>query len=151
MKEQLVSVHPDHRDDLENFCKCAICFYKKEYKKALGFLKRVRYGVDRFYYCDCKSLELRICYEYPPYDIDYIQVINSTVRAIRNDEKFADNHKKGYLHFFSFLRQLFTLKYDPTVKKGEIAVLKAKILKTHPIAQKKWLLEKIHELEEPYR
>lgn len=140
-------VLPEDREPLEHFCRGAICFYNGAYEQCLQLLRKVPFN-NRFYYCDIKSLEIRVQYEQPQAHTDYFAEINNAVRVLRKDRSVSIAHQKAYLNFFSCLKQLMQLRELDRPDKEKLAQLKCTVEETKHLAQKKWLLEKVFELEQ---
>ncbi|MCB0583408.1 MAG: hypothetical protein KDD10_29285 [Phaeodactylibacter sp.] len=135
------------RAALEKFSQGAIHFYKGEYEKCFKSLEDFPYNKHFFYYCDVNSLRLRSQFESARYFVDYWEEIQKIKKRIKTDEALSAGHRQGYLHFFELLGQLFRACERGKPEREELAQLKARVEKTHPVAQKKWLLEKVEELE----
>lgn len=134
------------RAALEKFSQGAIHFYRGEYEKCFKSLEDFPYTKHFFYYCDVNSLRLRAQFESARYFVDYWEEIQKIKKRIKADEALSAGHRQGYLHFFELLGQLFKACERGKPEREELAQLKARVEKTHPVAQKKWLLEKAEEL-----
>lgn len=146
LDSQLAHVHPEEQEKLESFCRAAIHFYKKEYEECLK-LKDTRTFSDRLYYCDIKTLYLRTLYELD--DADLVEKITNVIRTIEQDDQLKVGHKQMYNHFFTFLKLLYKLREmigSRSEKLEQLEQLEFNIIQEHPVAQKKWLLEKTQDL-----
>lgn len=145
LAQQHQFLNPDDQERVKTFCQAALYFYQRRYQDCLKELLQLPY-FDRFMYCDIKTLEMRTCYEYSGSGIDFSTAIPNIVRTIRNDADFQDRHKNAYINFFHFFKQLFQAKYNPNTTRSQLLQLQSTLLAAHPVAQKKWLLEKLEVL-----
>lgn len=137
----------EQRTALGKFCRGAAYFYKGAYEQCFKCLEDFPYTKRFFYYCDVNSLRLRAQFESAQYFVDYWEEIQKIKKRIKADEALSAGHRQGYLNFFELLKLLFKACEQGKPEKEELAQLKARMEKTHPVAQKRWLLEKIQELE----
>lgn len=148
LKEKISMLQPgNYLPALEKFNQAAIHFYRGEFEQCFESLEDFPYTKQFFYYCDVNSLRLRAQFESSRYFVDYWDEIQKIKKRIKSDEALSVTHRQGYLNFFELLKQLFKSCERGKPEKEELSKLKAKVEKTHPVAQKKWLLEKIQELE----
>lgn len=149
LKEKISMVRPgERRIALEKFNQGAIHFYRGEFEKCFKVLEDVPYS-NRFYYCDIKSLRLRAQFESSQNWVDYVEEIQNIKKIIRNDKSLSRVHRQGYLNFFELIKQLFKSCDEGKPGREVLKNLKTKVQKTHPVAKKEWLLEKVQELEGP--
>lgn len=147
LKEKISLVQPgNYLPALEKFNRAAIHFYRGEFEKCFESLENFPYTNRFFYYCDVNSLRLRAQFESSWYVADYWDEIQKVKKRIKSDEALSTGHRQGYLNFFELLKQLFKTCEQGKPEKEELSKLKARVEKTHPVAQKKWLMEKVDEL-----
>ena len=132
----------EHRDNAVTFNMAQLYFYKKEYTKVISLLHQVEYE-DIAYNLLSKTLLLTTYYE-----TDEIEPLYSLFESFRvylnRNKKIPQDRKKRYLNLVKYTKKL--CRMIPGDKKT-LAKIKDEVSTTNAIAGKKWLLEKIGELE----
>lgn len=142
-------IHRNYRDDLIQFCQGAICFYSGKTQDAFSHLSQVSTKQNEFYYFDIYSINMRICFETE--DEKGFDAMYENVRKRLGQQNVSPTHTESYRSFYNFLKNLFRLTNEPdkTKRKSGLKLLLARIERTDPVNQKKWLLEKITTLLTP--
>ena len=130
------------RDNSVTFNTAQLHFYKKEYNKVISLLHQVDYE-DIAYNLLSKSILLMTYYE-----TDEIEPLYSLFESFRvylnRNKKITQDRKKRYLNLIKYTKKL--CRMIPGDKKT-LAKIKEEVTTTSAIGGKKWLLEKIAELE----
>ena len=134
---------PDaYRENAVTFNRALLYFYKKDYNNVIKLLHQVEYE-DIAYNLDSKTMLLTTYYE-----TDEVEPLYSLFESFRvylnRNKKITTDRKKRYLNLIKFSKKL--VKMIPGDKKT-LAKIKKEVEETKEIASKKWLKEKIAELE----
>ena len=148
--ENKKNLKPETENRLIENSKALILFAEKKYQSVLKTIdKDMVYKTDNFYfYKDRQIILIKTLYEMP--DIDSAKNVHKLENAIKNfyerlerEEKFNQKLKQTYLNFISFIKKL--IKVNPYDEKG-LNNLFNKIKNQKTVSEKKWLLEKTHEI-----
>jgi len=133
------------RDSACYFNLGVIAFYQENYKTAIqNFIRVERVNVN--YDTSCKVMILKSYYETDEdYDDRTLQIFRSAEKFINDNKQLSPAHKKAYKNFINVLINLYRVKHR-TGKMTAESICK-KIEKFELINDKRWLLEKIDELE----
>ncbi len=135
----------DIRESVCYFNLGAILFCQRDYKKAINNLIRVE-RVNLNYDLNCRILILKSHYETDEdYDDRTLQIFRSAEKFINDNKQLSSSRKKAYKNFFRILINLYRIKHQ--VGKMTLENVKQKMNKFEVIDQKRWLLEKIQEIE----
>ena len=113
---------------------------QKNYNKAIQLLLSVEYN-DVFYQLGSKTILLKSYYELDEYDA-MTSLMDSFRILLQRKKDISKNNKQLYLNFIIILKKLIAKTADKTKMK----TLQEKIAKTSPLADRKWLNEKVNEL-----
>ncbi len=130
------------RENAVSFNLAQLYFYQKKYKKVIELLQTVEYE-DFSYNLNSKSLLLIIYYETD--EIEPLYSLLESFRVYLNRHKdIPVNRRKSFLNLIKYIKKI--TKIMPGDKKS-IQKLKEEIEVDKNIASRKWLKEKIVELE----
>ncbi len=115
----------------------------KQYNRAMEVLRNVEYS-DVTYALGAKTILLRIYYEQSEY-MALDSLIDSFRIYLRRNKQISKNLQKEYNNFLNLVKKLTTLRVGD--KKG-LSEFRAKVVATSYNTPKKWLLDKIRELEQ---
>ncbi len=142
IKEYKNKLPAESRDNTVTFNMARLYFDKKEYGKVITLLHLVEYGDVSYNYLS-KGILLMTYYE-----SDEIEPLYSLFESFRvylnRNKKITQDRKKRYLNLIKFTKKL--CRMIPNDKKA-LEKIKLEVNATKEIASKKWLLEKIAELE----
>jgi len=123
----------------------AIAFYQKDYKTAIQNFIRVE-RINLNYDLNCRMLILRSHYETDEeYDERTVQIFRSTEKFVNDNKQLSPVRKKANKNFINTLINLYRVKHRSG--KMTIAGIRQKIEKFDLLSYKRWLLEKIQEIE----
>jgi hypothetical protein len=140
-----IHIHPNYSDTIYRLNMAAFCFYQKNtaaYQKCIDYLFQISKDVEPLYNIERKSLLLKAYYE-----LKEVRLFESHIATfksyIKTQRELPDAKKKAYQHFIRLSAHLFnemlkTPKSRDTQKLEKIA----QELKTLPITDKQWLMEK---------
>lgn len=139
-KHQLPDVF---RDSAVSFNTARLRFYQKNYDEVIFLLNQVEYE-DVSYNLGSKSILLLTYYETD--EIEPLYSLMDSFRAFlrRKKDKIPQKRIDNYLQLINFVKKLTKIKPGDT---KAITQLKAEVKNTKGVADEKWLLEKIAELE----
>jgi hypothetical protein len=122
-----------------------VLFSQRKYNDVIGLLQRVEYS-DIVYHLGARWLLIRTYYE-----LDAQKALESLLESFRiyllRNKVISASTKKEYLSLISFTRRVLKSKYEPEKRSN----LKAKIQATQIKLPKRWLIEKIDELDQNRR
>jgi hypothetical protein len=119
-------------------------FQTKEFEKVLKNINNVEYA-DIWDKLWAKSLLAQTYYEMKEFD-SLLNHIDSSKHFLKNNKSVSELYEKSYGNFFNLLTKLISLSEHADL--SSIPVLKKEIQSTIKLDNKKWLLEKVEELEE---
>ncbi len=144
IKENGSQVKEQWREFTVTFANASVSFQKKEYDEALAYLSKLPNPSVNSNKFDLKELQMRIYYE--KNFIDQAESTADTFRhLIQNDKLLTERFKEAHKNFHLFYVKLTTLKLKPD--STGVNEFKEKIKSTKNIVSKKWLLEKIEQIE----
>jgi len=139
------SILKEYRLSVYHFNIGTIAYYKKQYDKALNHFIKVD-KVNLAYDIDCRIMILKCHYELDEeYDERAMRRFVLAERYIQGNKELVKDDKKAYKNFIRFLLNLYRIKHNAT--RMTLESLLNKIEKAEFISDKKWLLEKIEDLE----
>ena len=105
---------------------------------------------DVYYNLDARSLLLQVYYELDEYDA-FVSLVNSYSIFLVRNKAVSEVQFSGKMNLVKLVKVLFRLKQKmPLMKKAafqkEFAALQEKIANTKPLANKKWLMEMVEQL-----
>lgn len=131
----------DIRENARTFNLASLQFYQKKYQQVIGLIRDVEYS-DVVYALSAKQILVRTYYELGEY-LALDSLIDSFKIFLRRNKLISKTQKREYLNFLNFVKNLTILRADDTRK---ISKLRLRIETASSITPKKWLLEKIDEL-----
>ena len=134
---------PSHiRENARTFNLAYLYSYQKRHQEVIGLLRNVEYS-DVVYSLGSKMLLLRTYYE-----LDELMAMDSLMDSfriyVRRNKLISKELKREYINFLHFLKKLSALSIGTP---QAIAAVKKKVAASKNKTTKKWLLEKIEELE----
>ena len=131
------------RENARTFNLSYLYFHQKKHQKVIELLRNVEYS-DIVYALGAKQILLRTYYE-----SDELLAMDSLMDSfrifLRRNNLISKNLKREYNNFLNFLKKMALLdSYNPQ----SIASLKKSISETQYVNSKKWLLDKIAEMEQ---
>lgn len=139
IEEQKPYLREEYRESLTQYGLALIAFKEKSYGNVLKCLSKVEH-LDALLDLRSKTLQLQSYYELKD---TALESQSETFRLFLIRQKMtASNKIVAYKNFNKLLMNLYLLDF-PTEEK--LDKLKSKIEKTSPLAEKKWLLEKVAE------
>jgi hypothetical protein len=134
---------PEIRDSVEAIGMSYIHFQKKEYEKVLNDINSAVYS-DMWDKLLVKSVIARTYYEMRKFD-SLLNHIDSSKHFLKNNTSVSELYEKFYGNFYNILIKLISVQ-----EKGDLStlpILKKGIQSTVKLDNKKWLIEKVAELE----
>lgn len=137
-------VAPNFRDNSFNYNLAALYFNKQEYSKALKLLQKVDY-TDVYYHLDSKSLLLKTYYELGEIE-PLLSLIDAFRIFLRRNKLISEYQRTVYSNQVKFVKKAMNIKLKP-INNDSVSNLKNDIETTKQVADIKWLLQKVNELE----
>ncbi len=135
------SIAATYPQDVMHYNLAQLYFYKKNYDDAIELLGK-KYD-DPFYEIDSRKLLIKIYYE-----TDELFVLHNTIKTLRvfihRNKHISRNHKTTNRNFINFLSKIIKLKQKK--KFDQVVNLQETIQNEELVAERKWLLEKLQEL-----
>lgn len=130
------------RENARTFNLAYLYFHQKKFEEVINLLSNVEYS-DIVYALGAKQILLRTYYESEEF-LAMDSLIDSFRIFLRRNKLISKNIKREYNNFLNFLKKLPT-----SISNNAYATntLRKKISETQYVNSKKWLLEKITELE----
>ena len=130
------------RENARSFNLANLYSYQKKHDKVIDLLRNVEYS-DVVYSLSSKLILVRTYFELKEY-VALDSLIDSFRIFIRRNKVVSKNQKREYNNFLNFVKKLVSLDvYDAKM----IEKLKERVMEASSVTPKKWLLEKIAELE----
>lgn len=135
------------RDNIVNYSYAELELYKNNFKNALGFLAKIRFN-NVWEKLRVNHLYIKLHYELNDSESFYY-IIDSFRHSLKNEYSVNEYVKKLHDSFIKYVVLLFRSKNDGL----DISLIKIKneINNTPEVAGKKWLMDKIAELESGIR
>jgi hypothetical protein len=129
------------RENAMSFNLANVYFSQRKFDEVIGLLQKVEYS-DVVYHLGARWLLIRTYYE-----LDALKPLDSLLDSFRvyllRNKVLSASTKKEYLSLISSTRRLLKSKFE----KDKLIQLKAKVMTTQIKLPKRWLIEKIEELE----
>lgn len=138
-------LHENHQQYMKSFSLAIVNFEKGNFEKALELLIIIKSELF-LYKIDLKKLQLRIYYELSCFE-QILSLIDSTNHYLRNTNDLPERNIISSKNFLKYLKELVKIKSESQINKMEIEFIKKNITEEKNLAEKKWLLKKIKELE----
>lgn len=132
----------DIRDNAQVFNLANLYWHQKKHQKVIELLRSVEYS-DVIYALGAKLILVRTYFETKEF-LALDSLIDSFRIFLRRNKVLSKNLKREYNSFLNFVKKLTSL--GPSDKEG-LARLKANLQQVSATTPKKWLLEKIEEIE----
>jgi len=136
-------LNPRIRANTFNYCMGLIKFHSGLLDEALNWFSKTKN--ENF----IMKMGLDVCRLIIYYELGYIEncfsLIDANNNYIKSNKKIRKNYSNHFFNFNTIFKKLLKLKEKPD--KYELIVLKEKISAVNELASKKWLLNKIEELE----
>lgn len=133
---------PGIRENARAFNLANIYSHQRQYDRALEVLRNVEYS-DVTYTLGSKTMLLRIYYEMSEY-MALDSLIDSFRIYLRRNQQISKNLQKEYNNFLNLVKKMTTLRVGD---KKALSEFKEKVMATSYNTPKKWLLDKIEEME----
>lgn len=130
------------RENARTFNLAYLYFHQKKYQKVIELLQNVEYS-DVVYALSAKQVLLRTYYESNEY-LAMDSFLDSFRIYLRRNKLISKNLKREHNNFLTFLKKLASLN---TADGQALKRLRKKIEETRSVIFKKWLLEKVEELQ----
>jgi hypothetical protein len=130
------------RDNARVFSLAHLYFYQKAFEKVIELLRNVEYK-DVVYALGGKLLLLRTYYESSEY-LAMDSLADSFRIFLRRNKVISKNLKREYINFLNFIKKLSSLNGSG---KPALEAFRKRVSETQQVITKKWLLEKIDELQ----
>jgi len=138
-------LHSKFRQSVYDFNKGVIAFNEKKYKSAQDWFLKVN-KINDTYETGLRIFMLQCIFEIEEdYNDATRQSFESTKQFFKRDIKLTQAVKMSYLNFITVFVELY--KYKHKITKVKLSKIKLKIESMEFIRQKKWLYDKIQELE----
>lgn len=143
-------------ENIYNFNLGQIAFYEKRYEDADSSFSKVELKpADFTYFITCKVLLLKCLYELdnPIRNVEKVKhisvesVFKAAKEFIRSNKLLSDIDKESYTNFILILINLYRSRHDVNRTKAKVNRIKEILEQQTVNADKKWLIEKIAELE----
>lgn len=132
----------DIRDNARTFNLANLYFHQRKYDQVISLLNNVEYS-DIVYSLGSKLILLRTYFEIGEY-LTLDSLIDSFRIFLRRNKVISKNLKREYNSFLNFVKKLTTLN---TADPKTIATFRQRVMAASATTPKKWLLEKITEIE----
>jgi HEPN domain-containing protein len=132
----------DIRENARTFNLAYLYFHQKKYADVLNLLQNVEYS-DVVYILGAKIMLIQTYYE-----INEVLAMDSLIDSfrifVRRNKEMSNNLKREYINYLNFVKKLAQLKLDRQTASDKF---RQKVLAASVSTSKKWLLEKMAELE----
>lgn len=142
IEEYSLYLPSDIKENARTFNLAYLYFYQKKYKKVIELLRSIEYR-DVIYSLNSKIILLQTYFESNEY-LAMDSLIDSFRIFIRRNKVISKNQKREYNNFLNFVKKLTSI--DPVDTKS-VEKFKKRVMEGSSVTPKKWLLEKIAELE----
>lgn len=137
---------PEQQQDMINYTNSLLNFERGLPDKALEYISKVNYSFFVFKY-EAKILMLKIYYELKAYE-PAISLIDTFSHFLTKNKKVSEIYKEPFMKFLKYLKILIKNKFNPDKdKKYKSAELFLTAENSSHFINKKWILEKIKEME----
>lgn len=131
----------DHQKNALTYNLAILHFYKKDYNEVITLLRDMSYK-DVFDALQGRWLLLKTYYELDEYDaLDAL--IDSFRIFLRRNKSISKSYQKMYMNAIKFLQKIMKIPYE-SKSSGEKLYLQIK--ECTPIAERRWLLQKLEEV-----
>jgi hypothetical protein len=143
IKEYTSRLQPDIRDSMKCMAYAFLHFHTKEYREVLKCLNQVEFidVQDKFF---ARTLTARSYYELHELE-SLLSYADSSMHFLVNNPSVSEIGRIYIHNFFKYLKKIVFIREKKNWE--EIFTLRNEIEKTNEISNKKWLLDKLNELE----
>jgi hypothetical protein len=142
IREYTAYLPSDIRENARTFNLASLHFHQKKYHQVISLIRDVEYN-DVVYTLSAKQLLVRTYYELGEM-LALDSLIDSFKIYLRRNKLISKSQKREYLNFLNFVKNLTLLSASDTKK---LLKLRTRIETASSVTPKKWLLEKIDELQ----
>jgi len=135
-------LNPKYRANAVTFNLARLATYRKDFQSVIEYLREVTFD-DMFYELSSKALQLSAYYELDEIDV-LASFLSSFKTFLRRNNKIPERRKNNYLKLVIFTQKLIRLAPHMT---KEIKKLEEEIQDSENFSDKKWILEKLKELQ----
>lgn len=140
-------LNPEIRDNMKHYSGALINYSKGEFEKALTEISKIRYE-QAFFGTDIKVLMLRIFYELDLFE-QALYLIDAFKHYIKTSPNLSKDFTEAHNNYLNYYKKLMKLKSEDGKKRiDEINYLQKKINEEKFIIQRRWLGEKLGELDQ---
>lgn len=139
IKNYTDKLHPEFREDVNNYSISRMSYEKGNYEKALEFAGKVNINQITFK-LDIKNIISKIYYDTGSTE-PLFSLLNSYYQLINNSDSRNKDYLARHKNFVRYLRNLAAAEHSQD-KKTDLALLKKNIEKDN-VSSKSWLLKKI--------
>lgn len=137
---------PEQKEDMTNYSGAILKFERGELESALGDISKVNYGFFVFKF-ESRVLMMKIYYEMKSFD-SVVSLMDAFSHFLAKNKNVSEVYKEQFMNFLRFLRSLIKYSQNPGKNiKTDIHELKLTIENTRLVINKRWLLEKVNQLE----
>ena len=143
IKNYSVKLQPGIRDSMISMAYAILYFHTGEYRKALKNLNNVELNdtTDKLL---ARTLTARSLYELGEMET-LLHYIDSTRIFLVKNPSVSERSRIYIRNFFKYTGKIISIK--EAMEPGKISLIRKEIEKTEELSNKKWLLEKLNELE----
>jgi len=135
-------LNPKYRENAVTFNLARLNIYRKDYNKVIDYLREVTFE-DIFYELSSRAIQV-VAY----YELDEIEALSAYLSSfktfLRRHTKIPEGRRNNYKKMIAFTQKL--IKLAPHMTK-EIKKLEEEIQDSENFSDKKWILEKLKELQ----
>ncbi|GAB4498293.1 MAG: hypothetical protein OHK0019_33390 [Saprospiraceae bacterium] len=142
IEEYSLYLPSDIKENARIFNLAYLYFYQKKYERVIELLRSIEYR-DVIYSLNSKIILIQTYFESNEY-LAMDSLIDSFRIFIRRNKVISKNQKREYNNFLNFVKKLTSI--DPLDTKS-VEKFKSRVMEGSYVTPKKWLLEKIAELE----
>jgi len=135
-------LNPKYRENAVTFNLARLATYRKDFQRVIEYLREVTFD-DMFYELSSKALQISAYYELDEIDV-LASFLSSFKTFLRRNNKIPERRKNNYLKLVIFTQKLIRLAPHMT---REIKKLEEEIKDSENFSDKKWILEKLKELQ----
>lgn len=138
-------IRKDIQNDVRDYCLGIVCYYQKKYQAAIDYLFPLG-NINLAFNINRRIVIMRAFYETATdYEEHTHQLFRSFESYIREHKHLTKTDKKGHLNFIRLFINLYRIKHK--VSRMSLNSLKTKLDTQQFNIDKKWLVEKITELQ----
>lgn len=128
----------EHRENLLVYSLAELNYARKDYDKAMGYIRQVSYSKDIYYQLNAKSMLARIYFETGEEEL-LLSFLASFKLFLRRNKKYSKTKITSHLNFCNTLSRI--MRKNPARKES----IKEQIENSQLIADKRWLLRALEQ------